>query len=244
MQRDQDIKGFTILELLVVITIVAIISAISFPNFSKWRTEREVRTATEKVASMISNISTQTQRGTFSYSQLMIKIVNINNKKVPVFVSKGMSDKNFKNYLQSGQINCPIRNTGYWDKYESSSKNIDGQKYSEFYEFYNPNDKVIGEAKIGIHFSRTSAICFGKGGSYYKAVEALSKASNINVALDGGVTPNYIVICTEKTAKDNGFVCPIKGTKLKQPAYLIKWSRFGNVSKFKWKENKNAWERQ
>ena len=60
MQQDQDIKGFTILELLVVIAIIAIISAVAFPSFSKWSTERKVRAATEKVASMISNIATQT----------------------------------------------------------------------------------------------------------------------------------------------------------------------------------------
>ena len=91
MQQDQDIKGFTILELLVVIAIVAIISGVAYPSFSKWSTERKVRAATEKVASMISNIATQTQRGTFSYSQLMIKIVNINNKNIPNFTVQTLS---------------------------------------------------------------------------------------------------------------------------------------------------------
>ena len=36
MQQKQDIKGFTILELLVVITIVAIVSAVGYPNFMEW----------------------------------------------------------------------------------------------------------------------------------------------------------------------------------------------------------------
>ena len=89
MQQDQDIKGFTILELLVVIAIVAIISGVAYPSFSKWSTERKVRAATEKVASMISNIATQTQRGNLAYSQLMVQtFAGSKNQESSIFVSK------------------------------------------------------------------------------------------------------------------------------------------------------------
>ena len=239
MQQDQDIKGFTILELLVVIAIIAIISAVAFPSFSKWSTERKVRTATEKVASMISNIATQTQRGNLAYSQLMVLAVP---QQSSIFVTKGMGDKNFKDKLEKGQINCPVSPTGYWDDFGKPTKNIQGLNFSEYYEFFNPEDKVIGESKIAVHFTLPSAICFGKGGNYYKATNALSKGSNININVEGSATPNYIVICTYENAKKNGNKCPTKGKALEKPAYLVKWSRFGNVSKFKW--NGSDWNRQ
>ena len=239
MQQDQDIKGFTILELLVVIAIIAIISAVAFPSFSKWSSERKVRAATEKVASMISNIATQTQRGNLAYSQLMVLAVP---NQSSIFVTKGMGDKNFKNKLEQGQINCPVSPTGYWDDFGKPTKNIQGLNFSEYYEFFNPEDKVIGESKIAVHFTLPSAICFGKGGNYYKATNALSKGSNININVEGSATPNYIVICTYENAKKNGNKCPTKGKALEKPAYLVKWSRFGNVSKFKW--NGSDWNRQ
>ena len=239
MQQDQDIKGFTILELLVVIAIIAIISAVAFPSFSKWSTERKVRTATEKVASMISNIATQTQRGNLAYSQLMVLAVP---QQSSIFVTKGMGDKNFKDKLEKGQINCPVSPTGYWDDFGKPTKNIQGLNFSEYYEFFNPEDKVIGESKIAVHFSLPSAICFGKGGNYYKATNALSKVSNTNVVIEGSSTPNYIIICTYKNAQKNGNKCPTRGKALEKPAYLVKWSRFGNVSKFKW--NGSDWNRQ
>ena len=239
MQQDQDIKGFTILELLVVIAIIAIISAVAFPSFSKWSTERKVRTATEKVASMISNIATQTQRGNLAYSQLMVLAVP---QQSSIFVTKGMGDKNFKDKLEKGQINCPVSPTGYWDDFGKPTKNIQGLNFSEYYEFFNPEDKVIGESKIAVHFTLPSAICFGKGGNYYKATNALSKGSNTNIIVEGSTTPNYIVICTFENAKKNGNKCPTKGKALEKPAYLVKWSRFGNVSKFKW--NGSDWNRQ
>ncbi len=239
MQQDQDIKGFTILELLVVIAIIAIISAVAFPSFSKWSTERKVRTATEKVASMISNIATQTQRGNLAYSQLMVLAVP---QQSSIFVTKGMGDKNFKDKLEKGQINCPVSPTGYWDDFGKSTKNIQGLNFSEYYEFFNPEDKVIGESKIAVHFTLPSAICFGKGGNYYKATNALSKVSNTNVVIEGSSTPNYIIICTYKNAQKNGNKCPTRGKALEKPAYLVKWSRFGNVSKFKW--SGSDWNRQ
>ena len=239
MQQDQDIKGFTILELLVVIAIIAIISAVAFPSFSKWSTERKVRAATEKVASMISNIATQTQRGNLAYSQLMVLAVP---QQSSIFVTKGMGDKNFKDKLEKGQINCPVSPTGYWDDFGKPTKNIQGLNFSEYYEFFNPEDKVIGESKIAVHFSLPSAICFGKGGNYYKATNALSKVSNTNVVIEGSSTPNYIIICTYKNAQKNGNKCPTRGKALEKPAYLVKWSRFGNVSKFKW--SGSDWNRQ
>ena len=239
MQQDQDIKGFTILELLVVIAIIAIISAVAFPSFSKWSSERKVRAATEKVASMISNIATQTQRGNLAYSQLMVLAVP---QQSSIFVTKGMGDKNFKDKLEKGQINCPVSPTGYWDDFGKPTKNIQGLNFSEYFEFFNPEDKVIGESKIAVHFTLPSAICFGKGGNYYKATNALSKGSNININVEGSATPNYIVICTYENAKKNGNKCPTKGKALEKPAYLVKWSRFGNVSKFKW--SGSDWNRQ
>ena len=239
MQQDQDIKGFTILELLVVIAIIAIISAVAFPSFSKWSTERKVRTATEKVASMISNIATQTQRGNLAYSQLMVLAVP---QQSSIFVTKGMGDKNFKDKLEKGQINCPVSPTGYWDDFGKPTKNIQGLNFSEYFEFFNPEDKVIGESKIAVHFTLPSAICFGKGGNYYKATNALSKVSNTNVVIEGSSTPNYIIICTYKNAQKNGNKCPTRGKALEKPAYLVKWSRFGNVSKFKW--SGSDWNRQ
>ena len=188
---------------------------------------------------MFSNIATQSQIGILAYSHLMVLAVP---KQSSIFVTKGMGDKNFKDKLEKGQINCPVSPTGYWDDFGKPTKNIQGLNFSEYYEFFNPEDKVIGESKIAVHFSLPSAICFGKGGNYYKATNALSKVSNTNVVIEGSSTPNYIIICTYKNAQKNGNKCPTRGKALEKPAYLVKWSRFGNVSKFKW--NGSDWNRQ
>ncbi len=239
MQQEQDIRGFTILELLVVITIVSIISAVAYPNFSSWKKEREVRSATEKIAGMITNIATQTQRGIFSYSQFMIVTVP---KKSAGFFSKGMTDSKFKEIINDGKTpSCKITQSGHWSKLNDQKLELGGKTYSDYFEGYNP-EIGIDKTEIAVHIKRDSAICFGKGGNYYKATEDLSKLSNRNIKIEGADTPNYIIICTLDTAKKNSSVCPRDGNKLEKPAYLVKWSRFGNVSKYKW--SGSDWNRQ
>ena len=47
--QDEKIKGFNLLELIVVVVIIGVISAVGYPNFSKWRKDREARDAVIKI---------------------------------------------------------------------------------------------------------------------------------------------------------------------------------------------------
>ena len=214
MQQKQDIKGFTILELLIVITIVAIVSAVGYPNFMDWREDRELRAATEKVSSMITNITTQLQRGNFQYVQLQI---SPNGVKHTNFYTKGMYQDTYSDILNDPgkSIDCRMVNNGYWDEHnvEETVKNI------------------------AVHINAKGSVCFSKDGSKFKTSGKID--NNINLTIDNETKDDYVVICTLKNAKKQGNKCDVNPGTDGKPAYLVLWSRFGTVKKYKW--SGSAW---
>jgi|TARA_B100000929_G_scaffold26403_1_gene19631 prepilin-type N-terminal cleavage/methylation domain-containing protein len=213
VQQKQNIKGFTILELLVVITIVAVVSAVGYPNFMDWRKDREVRAATEDVTSMLSSINTQAQRGYFPLVQFYVvpSVACLSNCKVK-FYSKGMSQDSLSNILNAGNpVLCTMTNSGTWNNHQ-----VD-----------------FSEKKISVHIADKGAVCFSKDGSYFTKEGRIK--NNLNVSLEGRLTSDYIVICTTENATVTGGKCATnQADGLVKPAYLVEWTRFGGISKFKW----------
>ena len=67
--QDEKIKGFNLIELLVVVVLIGIVSGLAYPNFTKWRTDREVRDAVFRIKSLIEGINAQVQRGQYVFSK-------------------------------------------------------------------------------------------------------------------------------------------------------------------------------
>ena len=218
MPQKQDIKGFSLLELLVVVVIVAVISAVGYPNFMDWQKDREVRATAEKVSSMISGIVTQTQRGSFPYVQFTFGITTGVDKKI--FKTKGMSQKSLGSTLNAGNtLNCDIVNSGVWDNHEVH----------------------VYEAEVAVHKDASGAVCFSKDGSHYGSSGSL--ASNPNADIRGTISNTYIVICDLNQYDINGISqigargeCML--SSLQKPAYLVEWSRFGGINLYKWSGDK------
>ena len=141
MQQNQDIKGFTLLELLVVITIVIIISAVGYPKFSSWKRDREVRVASENIVNMINGIVSQSKRGSFPFVQLHVT-AKADGTGDKIFETRGMSQKNF--VKKRASLTCD-ESKDYWDKLKVHTYNAD----------------------VKVNISGEGTVCFSKDTTFY-----------------------------------------------------------------------------
>ena len=152
MQQNQDIKGFTILELLVVVVIVVVISAVGYPKFNDWKKEREVRVAAANIVSMMNGIVSQSKRGSFSFVGFF---VTADAGKWP---DTGEGDKIF---LTRGM---------YQDKFVKERASL---KCSEEASYWNKVKVHRYKADVKVSIEGEGSACFSKDSSIYLSGDKL-----------------------------------------------------------------------
>ena len=72
--RDQEkkVKGFALIELLIVIAIIGFLSSMAYPSFSSWMADRQTNDAVTKIESAFRSVTAQIQRGVYPFGQIQI----------------------------------------------------------------------------------------------------------------------------------------------------------------------------
>ena len=239
--RDEKIKGFTLLELIVVVTLIGIVSAIGYPQFSEWRKDREVRGAVYEIKSLIEGINAQVSRGQYAFVQVHVKAGGgedaasdeVDEDEVTqngiVVTSKGMTATTLGNKLNTDDDfrndngRCNIEDTNYWDDDPSTGTKKIEVRQKSFENILTNWDGGSGVSSIG-------AVCFGKNETWFSAKEQLASGTN-------DVPDYYLFLCSAE-AYEGQTNCDVTGgipQKCNKYLYSIKWSRFGNISLSKFK---------
>ena len=213
--QEKNIKGFNILELLVVIVIISVVSAAAYPNFSSWRKERELRGAAEEIKNLFSNISSQVQRGLYAFVQVEVT----ENGDALTITSKGMrmdtlmaTARETSSWTTDMDIRCNPTQT--WDD-EGGPDNIKLEVAELIYD------------NVAINFSKLSGtVCFSKDGTYYSTAGALE-------------TDLFFYICRRSSTNTR---CDVSDIGVPDEeldnVFAINWSRFGNITLEKWSKTK------
>ena len=236
--QDEKIKGFNVLELIIVIAIIGVLSAVAYPNFSDWRKDRETRNSVVKIKSLIEGINAQVQRGQYAFVQ-----VDVEEDDGLIVTSKGMKPKTLATLLNNGESGwwvrpnerCNIVDEAYWDEDPDPDRNqiIDLDKI-EVRQIVLDNVATTWRDKIG-------AVCFGKNDQWYSGNGELVSSSGDDVIVD-----SYLFICNRSNTRSQCDIDNVTGepTTEHDHLYVIEWSRFGNIKLEKWNKRDAEWIEQ
>ena len=236
--QDEKIKGFNVLELIIVIAIIGVLSAVAYPNFSEWRKDRETRSAVVKIKSLIEGINAQVQRGQYAFVQ-----VDVEEDDVLIVTSKGMKPKTLATLLNNGKSGwwvkpnerCNTVDKAYWDEDPDPDRNqiIDLDKI-EVRQIVLDNVATTWRDEIG-------AVCFGKNDQWYSGNGELVSSSGDDVIVD-----SYLFICNRSNTRSQCDIDNVTGepTTEHDHLYVIEWSRFGNIKLEKWNKRDAEWIEQ
>ena len=242
--QDEKIKGFNVLELLIVIAIIGVLSAVAYPNFSEWRKDRETRNSVVKIKSLIEGINAQVQRGQYAFVQVDVEEGRLINEDDGLIVtSKGMKPKTLATLLNTG-------GSDWWVKPNERCNNVD-QAYWD--EDPDPDrDQIIDLDKIEVRQivldnvattwrDDVGAVCFGKNDQWYSGNGELVSSSGDDVIVD-----SYLFICNRSNTRSQCDIDNVTGepTTEHDHLYVIEWSRFGNIKLEKWNKRDAEWIEQ
>ena len=242
--QDEKIKGFNVLELIVVIAIIGVLSAVAYPNFSDWRKDRETRNSVVKIKSLIEGINAQVQRGQYAFVQVDVNEVRlVSGDDGLIVTSKGMKPKTLATLLNTG-------GSDWWVKPNERCNNVD-QAYWD--EDPDPDrDQIIDLDKIEVRQivldnvattwrDKKGAVCFGKNDQWYSGNGELVSSSGGDLSVD-----SYLFICNRSRTRSQCDIDNDTGEPTTEHDYLyvIEWSRFGNIKLEKWNKRDLEWIEQ
>ena len=216
--QEKNIRGFNLLELLVVVVIVSVISAVAYPNFSSWKKEREVRGAAVKIKNLFTNINSQVQRGLYAFVQVEVK----KNDDDLTVISRGMKMNTLMaqirgpdDWTTNMDTRCNPDQT--WDDEGSTSNRLEVAQL------------IFDDIAINFNTQLTGTVCFSKDGTWYSSAGALE-------------TDPFFFICSRSSTNTR---CDVSDAGVPSDelnnVFAINWSRFGNVTLEKWSKSKADW---
>ena len=233
VQQKQNIKGFTLLEILVVVAIVGIVSLVGYPRLDAWVSKNRVKAEAEKITSLFASVTSQVERGYYPYA-----MIEFESGSPTVIKAKGVSQNSFNQRIKeigAAPIACARSDFDGWDLAAGSA----GKEWQEIGR-HTMHEDIYLDKLTQATGSTNKTICFSKGGKYFKPPSGLGYKLFDGETDNNKSTTNYVTIC-----HDNSSACDTANNSFdlekKYDAYLVRYSRFGLITKYRWDFNQTKW---
>jgi len=224
---EKNIKGFSFLEIIVVIAIISIVSAVAYPNFNGWRKERIIRSAAIKIKTSINNINSQLQKGSYAFVQVDVSQVG----DVVLIDTKGMRTSTLTQIVQvANESDAAVKWTNDFE-----TRCAADQPWDDIGAASDKLEVSFLELDVSVNFSKDKGtICFSRDGNYYSTGGAFNEEST-------PVDTFYICGRTSKITKcvvDDKTGPSALHEEENDHVFAITWTRFGTATLEKWSQRK------
>ena len=240
--QDEKIKGFSLLELLVVVVIIGVISGVGYPKFNEWRIDRETRSSVIKIKSLFDGINAQVKRGQYAFVQVHIK----EESDSLHVTSKGMKPAKLASLINDStstwwsDINgrCNTDEDAYWDDDPHQGRNSIEVR------------QIVLDNIATTWTKKTVAVCFGKNERWFSATSNFTSSPPPPKEEEGGglsmqsmlnSPSNQLIVCRRTSSQSQ---CDQADPSASEQSFKIEWSSFGNVKLEKWDKRSGGWALQ
>jgi len=225
-QLVENNKGFTTLEVIVVLCIVGVLAAISYPRISDWNKARTVQSDVLKAFNVFDKINSQVQRGLYAFVQVyIINEVSDDAGTSITITSRGITADTLGDKITSGAF----RNAS-----ERCSADIaDWDHDGTISDRPEVSSVVLDNLETILPADAEEGVCFSKDGRWYSTTDGLAGVNFLELFGTGGLCDRHLNPRDEMDIR-RGPQCD----------YRIIWSRFGNIKLEKWAEVKGDWVTQ
>ena len=237
--QEKNIKGFNLLEVLIVIVIIGFVSAVAYPNLSSWSKERKARGAAIKIKSLMEKINAQVQRGNYSFVQVYFNAgetnIEVKSRGMKISTQNSKINNGDDDWNTAASSRCNIDSDTYWDD-DPEGMSI-GETPGEDLDILEVQKIQIDD--VMLNFEGVSAVCFSKNAKWFSGAGDFISGTEPDIAVD-----ERIFVCLRSSGLKTCAVDETTGVPAdssEKNLFSIDWTRFGDVSIDKWSPAKADW---
>ena len=216
-------KGFTIIELLVVLAVIGVFVSFTYPNISNWIKDREVKKEVYDVVTFIKEKKQMVTNDEYGMIQLSLK---------PNLEIYTMSKVNFINTYRSISSNSSFKRNNQCTYGTMQSGFVRNQSLETLKLSVSNNDSNVHVYPNAAHNPSNTVLCLTKDNSIsYMRLRKTERDS------ETGKTVDIFIFCS----KSNSTQYSCKYNANLDHMYKITISKNTNMKVYKKNKNKNSW---